>query len=412
MGTQSGRRVVEVNAQIIGPPPPRPKTVRPRKPADFRHVPNAYLDVARLFASPVLMGPPLCDELVALVQHLYTEEEAGLVRHMRLFSGRRAEALARAEVRPLHQVEPILHRLAHEKRAIVASGPADDKRYHVLPIVPGMFEMILIGCTPATLTNWHRRFIELFEALFETGYSLDYQEHSTPIVRFLPIGKVIDAHPMALPTDKLEEVMDPFSVFGVGQCQCRMAMEVLGKGCGKPLENCTVMGTWAERGIESGWLKQVSKREAVAIKREAESHGLVNWMMNVQATQGQSSCSCCGCCCHAMRMINEYNAPGAIAPPHFIPRLDPAKCNYCGKCAKNCPMGGIIVDTQQKTYLHLDERCIGCGLCVLACDRQRALAMEPASSYSLPYRSWFSYIAHAIPGVLRTTWKVWRQRGS
>ena len=57
---------------------------------------------------------------------------------------------------------------------------------------------------------------------------------------------------MALPTDKLEVVLDQFESFGVGQCQCRMAMQVLGRGCGKPLENCTVMGQWAERGIEAG----------------------------------------------------------------------------------------------------------------------------------------------------------------
>ena len=77
----------------------------------------------------------------------------------------------------------------------------------------------------------------------------------------MPVGKAIDAHPMALPTDKLEVVLDQFEVFAVGQCQCRMAMEVLGRGCGKPLGNCMTMGSWAERGIEDGSLKQVSRKE-------------------------------------------------------------------------------------------------------------------------------------------------------
>jgi len=159
-------------------------------------------------------------------------------------------------------------------------------------------------------------------------------------------------------------------------------------------------------------LKQVSKKAALEIKREAESHGLVNWIMNVQSTRGQCSCSCCGCCCHAMRMVNEFNAPAWIAPPHFLPRLDPAKCVHCGKCAKSCPMGAIIVTAgaQAGAYQHLAQRCIGCGLCVLACERQRALAMEPVPDYLLPYRSWFSLIAHSAPGVLLTNWKVWRQR--
>ena len=189
------------------------------------------------------------------------------------------------------------------------------------------------------MSDWHRRFVELFEALHDTGYMLDYDGRPTPFVRFLPIGKAIDAHPAALPSDKLEVVLDQFEVFGVGQCQCRMAMAVLGRGCGRPLSNCTVMGQWAQRGIEQGVLKQVSKKAALEIKREAESHGLVNWIMNVETTRGQCSCSCCGCCCHAMRSINEFNAPSMIAPPHFVPRLDAGEVYVLRQVCPELPDG-------------------------------------------------------------------------
>lgn len=404
------RQIIEVNQQIIGPTPPKGSTVRARKLSDYPHLPEAHRDVVRLLSSPLLMGPPVCDELVALVQHLFTEEEAGVARHLGLYSGRTAAALARAEHRPLHQIEPILDRLSNQKRIIARSGSEGDYHYRLLPIVPGIFEMTLIAHTPESLTDWHRRFIELFEALHNTGYSLDYKDHAKPVVRYLPVGKAIEAHPMALPSDKLEVVLDQFDVFGIGQCQCRMAMQEIGKGCGKPISNCTVMGLWAEQGIEEGVLRKVSKQEVLQIKREAESHGMVNWMMNVQSARGQCSCSCCGCCCHALRGVNEFNAPGFIAPPHFLPRLDASRCTYCGKCATNCPMGAIVVDTRQKTHDFLRERCIGCGLCVLACDRQHALAMEPVPDYKLPYRSWYSLIAHAAPGMLLQSWKVWRQR--
>ena len=308
MDTGHPRRVIEVNQQIIGPTAPRAKTVRPRKRGDYPHVAAAYLDVAQRLASPLRMGPPICDELMALVQHLFTEEEAGVVRHLGLYRGRRAADVARAERRPVEQVKPVLERLVHEKRVIAAGGPPEDQHYRLLPIVPGIFEMLLIGYTPETMTDWHRRFVELFEALCDTGYILDYEGRPAPIVRFLPVGKVIEAHPAALPSDKLEVVLDRFQTFGIGQCQCRMSMQVLGRGCGKPLGNCTVMGQWAERGIEEGVLRPVSRKEALDIKREAESHGLVNWIMNVESTKGQCSCSCCGCCCHAMRTVNEFSA--------------------------------------------------------------------------------------------------------
>jgi Pyruvate/2-oxoacid:ferredoxin oxidoreductase delta subunit len=226
----------------------------------------------------------------------------------------------------------------------------------------------------------------------------------------LPVEKAIEAHPMALPSDKLEVVLDQFDIFGIGQCQCRTSMRALGRGCDKPLGNCMVMGQWAKIGIESGIIQQVSKKAALEIKREAESFGMVNWMMNVQATGGQSSCSCCGCCCHALRMVNEFSAPGMIAPPHFLPQFTAARCVYCGKCAVNCPMGAITVDREAKAYHRSPERCIGCGLCALACEKQRAIAMEPVPEYRMPYRSWFSYIAHATPGAIKTAWNIWRSR--
>ena len=171
------------------------------------------------------MGPPICDELIAFVQHLFTEEEAGVVRHMAPFIGKTAASLARAEHRPIEEIEPILHNLAFEKRAIACSGPDNRRKYSLVPITGGIFEMVLISCSMDTLTDWHRRFIELFEALYETGYTLEYALALPPSVRYMPVGKALDAHPMALPSDRLEIVLDQFDAFGVGNCQCRMAME-------------------------------------------------------------------------------------------------------------------------------------------------------------------------------------------
>ena len=407
------RRVIDVKQGVLGPPAPRPRTVRPKTIAEFPGVPRVHLEVARKLASPLLTGPPLCDELVAFVQHLFTEEEAGSVRHLGQFAGRSAVDIAKAEHRPLAQIEPVLHHLAAGKRAIAASGPPGARKYRLMPIMPGIFEMVLIGEAPETLSPWHRRFAELFEGLYETGYITDYQQghtRPTPFVRVLSVGATIAAHPIALPSDRLDVVLDRYTVFGVGQCQCRMTMQVAGRGCGKPVGNCTVMGDFAVQGIQQGWLRPVSRKNVLEIKREAEAHQLVTWILNAEAAKGQASCSCCGCCCHAMRMVSEFNAPGVMAPAHFRPHFDDAKCTFCGQCAQTCPMGALVVDVHQRTREQRGARCIGCGLCVVTCGDRRAVVMEPVPDYALPYRSWLAYQLRATAGMVKNAWTVWRRR--
>jgi len=273
---------------IIGPPEPRSSTVRARRLADYAHVTAAHLAVAKRLSSPMLLGPPICDELVALIEHTFTEEEAEVVRRLKTFSGRTAEQVARAARRPVDEVEPILDRLAFGKRTIAADGPADARRYRLMPIIPGIYEMVLIGESPEKLSQWHRRFAELVEALLDTGYLLEYQDRQLPMVRFLPVGRAVGTHPAALPSDKLQPVLDRFDTFAVGNCQCRISGHVKGQPCGKPLLVCTAMGKWAEMAIEGGYMRRISKQNLLDIKREAESHGLVTWIMNVRSTGSQA----------------------------------------------------------------------------------------------------------------------------
>jgi len=403
------RRILDVKHTLIGPLEPRTRTVQARKPADYPRVPKAHLDVARRLSNPAIMGPPLCDELIALVQHVFTEEEAGVVRCLRTLRGKTAEQVARAARRPLDEARRILDGLSEKKRAIAGSGPDDRRLYRMAPLVPGMFEMILIGERIENLSPWHRRFAELFQALYETGYLADYRS-SAPMARVLPVHQAADLQPAAIPTGQLEAILDRFEAFGIGQCQCRTAMLAVGKGCDAPRGNCVAMGRWAEKGVDAGWLRPASRDEVLDVKLEAEAAGLVNWMMNIESTRGQASCSCCRCCCYALRAVSQFNVPGLFAPPHFMPRFDYAKCTYCGRCAKQCPTAAIVVDPRAKTHELLAERCIGCGLCAAACNVPGAVSMTPVPQPPRPYRSWLSFAAGTAPGIVRNVWNAWRTR--
>lgn len=368
---------------IIGPIEPRQRRVKEKNIGDYPGVPEAYLEVAEHYG-PGLSGAPLCDELVALIQHMFTEDEADVIRHLKPKEVKTAAEIAERAHRPVEEVRAILDVLAREKFIIASSGRPPATRYYLIPLVPGAFETILVRTSMNSLTDWHRGFARLYTELYETGFTTFSIGKRPPGIRYLPVGETISGHQQAMPFDYFEEFIDRFNHFAVTLCQCRMAEEIAGRGCGRPKENCATMGRTALVTAKQGRARLVEKKELLEIKAEAEASGLVTWAMIMEREGSSTSCSCCGCCCGMLRSISEFNMPGRIAPPHFLPKCDQDKCSYCGKCALACPMGAITVDTKGKTRVFATERCIGCGLCVVKCEKEKALSLEAVPDYKPP----------------------------
>lgn len=121
--------------------------------------------------------------------------------------------------------------------------------------------------------------------------------------------------------------------------------------------------------------------------------------MGFEIAGSNTSCFCCGCCCMMMRTIGEFNAPGYMAPPHFMPEVDADKCSYCGKCARACPMGAWTVDTKAKTRAFEAIRCVGCGLCYVACDKDKAIALKPVPGYVSPTVKKVERASHPLASI-------------
>jgi Pyruvate/2-oxoacid:ferredoxin oxidoreductase delta subunit len=354
-------------------------------------IPGAFKELERSYSNPFFWGAPRGDALIALLRHMYTNEQAEVVRHLKPWIPRRAAWLARKSRMPIESVNAVLHELAHEKY-----------------LVPGTFESVLIRKSTDSVTPWHKRFAELYEELVDCGYVAEFTKRPIDAVRYLPVGEVIRDEPAAWPSDHLEVILDRYKDFAIGVCQCRLSKQLTDEGCGRMLETCTLMGSVAPMLVEQGRMKQASRQDVLDVKAAAEKEGLVTWMMNEESGKyANASCSCCGCCCGALRTVTQFNSPGFISKPHFMPHNDAATCTACGKCEAACPMKAFVVfgEGKQRSVLHKPERCIGCGLCAVACPK-KSLVMKPVPDYQKPPAGWSSYLLRYSPNYFRNALRI------
>ena len=103
----AGNRMVQVKDGVIGPIEPQKSNIKVKTPGDYPSMRKSYLEVARNYG-PDLSGPPLCDELVELIQHMFTEEEADTIQHLKPGESKTAQEIAERAHRPVEEVRPIL----------------------------------------------------------------------------------------------------------------------------------------------------------------------------------------------------------------------------------------------------------------------------------------------------------------
>jgi electron transport complex protein RnfB len=318
---------------------------------------------------------PVNEVLAEMLSMVFSEEEADLAA---AFPARPAPASAIARARGVSAEDGARVLSALDSRGVIGSYAANGiRRYLLLPIVPGLFETVMWSGRTDPET---KRFAELYERYYTRDY---FSTTPKGVIKIIPVEKHIDHQGGVLPTDRVSELIESHTSFSLAACCCRHAAGLRGEPCSKPSDVCMAFGVLAEFLVDRGLARKADKSELVEAAERATEAGLVHLTDNV--ARANFLCSCCSCCCTALKVITSFSYPWMIAKSHFMAATDPESCEGCGKCTRRCPTGALTIADRG---VSLDEtRCIGCGLCVSACDRNAAVRLVERARYEAPNTS-------------------------
>lgn len=326
--------------------------------------------------------PPTEDGLeLRILKKLFSEEEAALALHLTLLNEEVPVIARKAGLAP-NRTAQLLEGMVH--KGLISSSYPEGKppSYAISQFVIGFYEGQVNRLDP--------EFVELVEA-----YMPFYVDHGPwkkfPQVRTIPINETIPITSEVLPYLQAETILRSKQQIAVRNCVCRQETELLGKGCGKPMETCLSFDSAARDTVKTGKGRMISIDEALSILKKAQDAGLV-----IQPANSQNPifmCMCCDCCCGVLRHIKQDPHPGALVANPFIAQYDPSLCIACGACVEICPMAALTEDSDGG--IDFDPiRCIGCGLCVSVCPTGAVQIVQksPSDQPKIPKNTALTYL--------------------
>jgi Na+-translocating ferredoxin:NAD+ oxidoreductase RNF subunit RnfB len=238
---------------------------------------------------------------------------------------------------------------------MIKPGPV--RLFRMLPWVFGIYEF--------QLGRMDKEFAELSEEYWPI-YGRDFFSKKPQLMQTLSVEVTIPFSQEALPYEKVSAVVEKGRSFLVNECICKKERGLLGKPCDRPVGVCLAISPIPGAFDRSSIGRVVSKEEASELLNKAEEAGLVHMTGNVQSGH-MYICNCCKCCCGVLRSINEFGIPASLViNSYYRAEIDAETCTGCGICAdERCQVGAI--EELQDSYRVVEDRCIGCGLCIKTC---------------------------------------------
>ncbi|MFO0564664.1 MAG: 4Fe-4S binding protein [Polyangiaceae bacterium] len=342
---------------------------------------------ARLDQNPIGMPEPEDERARAgwreIFEILYTPEEAAIAARLPLMPAR-LEVVARRVGMTEEELRPKLDAMADKGIVMDIVHPrTGEVRYLLSPPVVGFFEFSLMRASDMIPKQRMAKALDAYTH-GDATFAREVFGGDTVLGRTVVHESTLaaEALPDVLEWERATALVEDAKHLAVSYCYCRHKAEHLGERCDAPMDTCLSLNAGAEFVTRRNFGRAIERSEALELLGKARENKLVQIADNVQE-RPTYICSCCGCCCGQLRAINDFDLP-AVNPSGFWAKSDPEKCKGCSRCARACPIGAIgmkplRVKAERKNDLEpvvSTDRCIGCGVCVLACGKNAAMHME------------------------------------
>ncbi|MGA2368060.1 MAG: 4Fe-4S binding protein [Dehalococcoidia bacterium] len=325
-----------------------------------------------------------CAEYYALVEFLFSEDEAAIVCAMPIEYAGVEEIAANLGTKDLKKLAAQLEAMG-DKGTIHIKEENGVKLYEGLPFVPGLIEFQLMK---GIVDERHKKFAFLLRD-YSKAVKREFMSVTPPKLqrsaagRQIPVDKEIRQVTTVIPYKEVKELIQKTEYIAAGTCVCRHQGNLIGKPSSEPLNNCMVFGESAKFAVQRGFTKRLTREEALARLDEAEKAGLVHNYANTPQQFTNLLCNCCGCHCWIIKGAKNSPAPSLMVNARYLVHINEEDCTACEACIERCWMQALkMVDGK----LTRDEkRCIGCGICMWACPTD-ALYLEPREAGKIPLK--------------------------
>ena len=362
---------------------------------------SGYTDlVERLNRFP--QGAPPSETLYKILSMLFSEREAGLVAQLPIkpFTATQASRILKMD---LSETRQVLDELA--SRAILVDIEREGQTIYTLPPpMAGFFEFSMMrlrgDIDQKVLGELFYQYMNVEEEFIRNLFVRGETQLGRVFVHEPVLSNENALH--VLDYERASEVVRTATHRGIGVCYCRHKMMHVGRNCDAPMEICMTFNGTAQSLTRHGYARLVDVSEGMDLLQQAYEQDLVQFGENVRESVN-FICNCCGCCCEAMIAARKFGMLNPVHTSSFLPVVDEAQCNGCGKCVNVCPVEAMTLvssnDAHQpkmkKAKVH-EDICLGCGVCVRTCSRKGLTLRSRPTRVITPLNSLHRTVVMAI----------------